>query len=84
MGGMAGKSNNNQIWRNNAIGAYVVEFIGLMKNNFVFVESYRTVIGHNIDLPFIYTQKFPKWVSFSVKLKIAHIFKIVNSIKLFN
>ena len=57
---VAAKGNDNEIWRNYAIGLDIMEFIRFVENNFTLFQDVRCLSGSNIYFPFIDIYELPK------------------------
>ena len=57
-----------------------MKFIWLVKNKITLFENCMILSTGHIDLSFIYTDKFPEIMRFSLKTEITHIFKIVDAV----
>ena len=58
-----------------------MEFVRLMKYNFVLFQGQGAASGDHIDLALIHTQELPEIMGFPGKGKIIHIFKIMYGIQ---
>ena len=73
------KRNDDQIRCDVSSRIDIMKFIWLVKNKITLFENCMILSTGHINLSFIYTDKFPEIMRFSLKTEITHIFKIVNT-----
>lgn len=75
---MALEPNDHQAWRDFSVGQYVVELIGLVKQNIPFLQGQTPVSCQRINFTSVHAYQFPEVMAFPGKGEVTHILEIVD------